>query len=111
MSNRVIRVRRSMLSELIAASILNSMHSTHITHPVALPPVIHFRSEMQSPAPAPRFIEAKCEGKIDDCSICLSEVNVGDNLILLPCCHTFHKNCISQWLIKNNTCPICRETC
>lgn len=26
----------------------------------------------------------------------------------LPCGHFFHKSCISQWLKKDCTCPICR---
>ena len=113
MSNRRIRVRQSLLSDLIAASILRSMHRVPISQVTVFPVPIfqsEIRSQMQSPAP-PQFIEAKCEGKIDDCSICLSEIKTSEDIIILPCCHTFHNNCIMQWLARNNTCPICRKAC
>ncbi|XP_074033416.1 E3 ubiquitin-protein ligase goliath-like [Leptinotarsa decemlineata] len=45
---------------------------------------------------------------IDQCCICLGKL-VGD-LRILPCKHEFHSNCISQWLVGNDTCPLCRKT-
>jgi hypothetical protein len=27
----------------------------------------------------------------------------------LECGHSFHSKCISEWMVKNNKCPICRE--
>jgi hypothetical protein len=43
------------------------------------------------------------------CVICLEETD--DNKIArkLPCEHVYHKECIDIWLIKNQTCPICRR--
>lgn len=32
-----------------------------------------------------------------------------DVLLLLPCKHTGHEDCIVPWLKRNGTCPICRE--
>ena len=44
-----------------------------------------------------------------DCLICMEEYIKKDEIIKLNCDHTFHKNCIKQWLCKeNNKCPICR---
>ena len=44
-----------------------------------------------------------------DCLICMEEYIKKDEIIKLKCDHTFHKNCIKQWLCKeNNKCPICR---
>jgi hypothetical protein len=81
-----------------------------INHPHAVG--LRMRSDMQSPAPPPQYIEAKCEGKINDCSICLSKIDVGDDIIILACCHQYHKQCIIPWFEqKKNTCPVCREPC
>ena len=43
--------------------------------------------------------------KIPECSICLDTTDV-----TLPCKHTFHGACLAKWLIKNPTCPYCRDT-
>lgn len=43
----------------------------------------------------------------NNCSICLT--NMDDNLHVLTCKHTFHKECINNWIKKSTTCPICRS--
>ena len=44
------------------------------------------------------------------CSICLSDVNVSDNdKLILNCGHMFHKDCIKNWILVHKTCPLCRE--
>ena len=40
----------------------------------------------------------------ENCSICLTTVNQGK---ILPCCHSFHSECIDQWLVTKRTCPVC----
>ncbi|CAD8085335.1 unnamed protein product [Paramecium sonneborni] len=42
------------------------------------------------------------------CSICLTNYEDGEELILLPCIHRFHKTCISEWFKEQTTCPICK---
>jgi hypothetical protein len=42
------------------------------------------------------------------CSICLMDINDGQNTILLPCGHMFHSDCVTKWLEIHNTCPLCR---
>tara|TARA_B100001093_G_scaffold205128_1_gene197207 strand:+ start:146 stop:844 length:699 start_codon:yes stop_codon:yes gene_type:complete len=44
------------------------------------------------------------------CSVCLDDFNEGDVEIILPCGHIFHKNCITPWFKKDNSCPNCRIT-
>ena len=44
------------------------------------------------------------------CSICLCELEEGDWVGDIPCDHLFHKDCLKEWLVKNNHCPICRMT-
>jgi len=43
----------------------------------------------------------------DNCSICLNKEN--KEIMILPCNHNFHSECLRQWLKSNNKCPICRS--
>ena len=41
-----------------------------------------------------------------ECIICLSEFEAEDTLVTLPLCkHTFHIQCLSQWMERKMTCP------
>jgi len=42
------------------------------------------------------------------CSICMTDYNIGDEIIQLSCDHFFHTDCIKNWLSHHNTCPVCR---
>ena len=43
-----------------------------------------------------------------ECSVCMDDVTVGDEVVVLPCTHWFHEACATAWLKEHNTCPICR---
>lgn len=45
----------------------------------------------------------------DHCPICLVEYTSGDLGRKLDCKHAFHRSCIDEWLVNDNTCPICRS--
>lgn len=45
----------------------------------------------------------------DVCSICLESFEEGTEVILLPCKHGFHLDCISPWLKLHSECPSCRH--
>ncbi len=49
----------------------------------------------------------------ENCVICLNELldnnNDNKNISTLLCGHQFHTKCISQWMLKNKKCPLCRE--
>lgn len=50
--------------------------------------------------------------KESSCNVCLCNYEIEDDIALLPCNHYFHKNCIFNWLCKENVkCPICRKDC
>ena len=48
----------------------------------------------------------------ENCSICMMSMKKDDEVCKLDCEHTFHKDCIMQWLKEYNyKCPICRKEC
>ncbi|KAK4204081.1 hypothetical protein QBC40DRAFT_2556 [Triangularia verruculosa] len=48
------------------------------------------------------------EGKAE-CTICIDEFKLGDEVTVLPCSHWYHGECVVLWLKEHNTCPICRK--
>ena len=46
----------------------------------------------------------------NECSICLCNFAVGDQVKLLPCGHIFHKVCLDPWFLDHSsTCPVCKR--
>ena len=43
-----------------------------------------------------------------ECAICLSDQKIGQTATRMPCGHLFCNECLKHWLIKSNTCPVCR---
>lgn len=48
------------------------------------------------------------EGRAE-CSICMDNVDLGDEVTTLPCNHWFHGDCVTAWLKEHDTCPHCRK--
>jgi hypothetical protein len=46
---------------------------------------------------------------IKECTICIDNYKIGNNVRQLKCLHTFHQECIDKWLVHNNMCPNCRQ--
>ena len=44
-----------------------------------------------------------------NCIICLSDCEINDEAINLPCSHLFHEDCIIKWFSYNNKCPLCKK--
>ena len=46
------------------------------------------------------------------CSICLLDIDLGDNIIVLNCSnkHFFHTDCIKKWLDYSSCCPLCKSS-
>jgi E3 ubiquitin-protein ligase RNF115/126 len=44
----------------------------------------------------------------ENCSVCKDDFEINQELINLPCKHSFHDECLSPWLIERNSCPTCR---
>jgi E3 ubiquitin-protein ligase RNF115/126 len=109
------------------ASLLNPANARHgdaVYSQEALDQIIstlmeqHPTSNAPGPA-APDAIAALPKKKLDEemlgpegkgeCSVCMDDVHIGDEVVLLPCSHWFHETCASAWLSEHNTCPICRK--
>ncbi|XAR65868.1 hypothetical protein NMG60_11011854 [Bertholletia excelsa] len=44
-----------------------------------------------------------------ECVICYTNFRNREKLIILPCAHQYHSECIAQWLRLNKLCPICQK--
>ena len=49
---------------------------------------------------------SKIESSLQKCLICLEKFEENDKVIILPCLHFFHSNCIKKWINVKNFCPI-----
>jgi hypothetical protein len=43
-----------------------------------------------------------------NCVICLNDFEKGQKILIIPCTHFFHSDCIKSWFQSKNTCPICK---
>ncbi|KAJ9671650.1 hypothetical protein PVL29_025383 [Vitis rotundifolia] len=65
-----------------------------------LPPLTNYRSRSSSQG---AFIYGGCP-------ICLEDFEEGESCQVIPeCNHIFHWPCIEEWLMENQTCPVCRR--
>jgi len=48
------------------------------------------------------------EERDEECCLCLDEYKDGEEVLLLNCRHVFHEGCLSPWLVKSLTCPMCK---
>ena len=48
-------------------------------------------------------------GESVDCSICYEKLKNDDEVITLPCAHTFHFSCAVSWIKEHDNCPLCRN--
>ena len=49
----------------------------------------------------------KQDGNMEQCVICRVEFEEGESLVALPCKHSYHSECINQWLQLNKVSPMC----
>ena len=43
------------------------------------------------------------------CSICIENIEIGESYTKLECSHSYHRECLKQWVEVKSTCPLCRE--
>lgn len=42
------------------------------------------------------------------CTVCNHDFKIEEEVVRLPCSHVYHDDCITSWLVKRCTCPMCR---
>jgi len=52
---------------------------------------------------------AYCPRYSSTCIVCLLDYLSGDELVLLPCGHEYHRTCIFTWLSCHKFCPVCKQ--
>ncbi|XP_019166415.1 PREDICTED: E3 ubiquitin-protein ligase MBR1-like, partial [Ipomoea nil] len=60
-----------------------------------------------------KYESKRCGGLSSDlepCCICQEEYVSEDEIGIMECGHEFHMNCVKQWLMEKNLCPICKVT-
>ncbi|XP_063279012.1 E3 ubiquitin-protein ligase Praja-2 [Prinia subflava] len=55
------------------------------------------------------IVTGDCNGQEQCCTICCCDYVDGEIITKLPCHHLFHKPCVTLWLQRSGTCPICRH--
>ncbi|KAG9143617.1 hypothetical protein Leryth_019203 [Lithospermum erythrorhizon] len=57
-----------------------------------------------------QYFEREDDCSSVECSVCLSEIEEGDEVRELSCDHLFHRGCLDRWIgYGNMTCPLCRS--
>eukprot|EP00455_Lapot_gusevi_P049686 TRINITY_DN708_c0_g2_i1.p1 TRINITY_DN708_c0_g2~~TRINITY_DN708_c0_g2_i1.p1 ORF type:complete len:398 (+),score=44.49 TRINITY_DN708_c0_g2_i1:99-1292(+) len=70
-------------------------------------------AEQISSYPTHRFQKTEASERHADrknCVICMNDFENGDELRTLHCFHSFHVDCIDNWLKQNAKCPVCRAS-
>ena len=113
----------SLLTQLLNPA--NAHHGDAVYTQEALDRVISQLMEQHSTSSAPgpassEAIAALPKAKVQEsmlgndgkaeCSVCMDNVEVGEEVTMLPCKHWFHGDCVGAWLKEHDTCPHCRQS-
>ena len=57
----------------------------------------------------PLLPQVRRNEKVQECPICLEEMEVGSEVRTLPCAHLYHAACLESWLKQKSSCPMSRR--
>ena len=105
-SLRVIRLDSA--SSTAAASTSASIESS--TTSLSTSSTTYALDELVFPAEPVPLTEICCTYGCSSCPICLEEYAPPVFVMVLPCGHTAHADCIIPWLKQHKTCAVCRKS-
>jgi len=41
----------------------------------------------------------------------VNTISVEEEVVMLPCAHRFHRDCVARWVRKHKNCPLCKAAC
>ncbi|KAF8083541.1 hypothetical protein N665_0766s0001 [Sinapis alba] len=87
---------------------------SHQTQPTATNPRRTLQVYINRPNTEQSIIDFQLPSITDNqenetCTVCFGNYHNETYLCSIPCGHTFHFRCISQWLRTNISCPVCRD--
>ncbi|KAK2181260.1 hypothetical protein NP493_404g01000 [Ridgeia piscesae] len=59
--------------------------------------------------PKVKVTQTEVDHKVQ-CSVCMEDLTLNEEVQQLPCNHLYHHDCIVPWLELHGTCPVCRTT-
>lgn len=62
------------------------------------------KKEIDQAAPVSTY---SARGEEHNCAICLDDIEAGSKIRTLPCGHIFDANCVENWVVRANRCPVC----
>eukprot|EP00002_Diphylleia_rotans_P000236 TRINITY_DN10119_c0_g1_i2.p1 TRINITY_DN10119_c0_g1~~TRINITY_DN10119_c0_g1_i2.p1 ORF type:complete len:108 (+),score=6.72 TRINITY_DN10119_c0_g1_i2:158-481(+) len=68
-------------------------------------------TEQQVQLLRPILYNSETQARIQDptCVICLTDYVESVEVVVLSCRHHYHLSCLRDWLIRNPTCPLCKQ--
>jgi hypothetical protein len=57
-----------------------------------------------------KSLDSDHEFKYEDqtCQICMANLEAGERIGDLSCGHSFHVDCLKEWIKRRNACPLCQ---
>lgn len=105
-SNFRSNMEQNVFERLINMILQNQVESNRSKHPPTKKEALEKLKRFKMSAKYCKKKNSKTE--LPNCCICISDISMGEESVLLPCGHIFHWNCCLSWLKRNNTCPVCR---
>ena len=111
------------LDEIAGIFSMLQTDTSSMLQPDSTAPAVYDRQ--YEPAPAPEAVAGTSAGTPRDvmdsfpvtvlakdgpeCPICLLEPLAGESVLILPCFHVYHHECITRWLQLKKYCPVCKH--
>ena len=67
------------------------------------------REDERAAMPTETYARREDENENETCSVCLSQIETGEEAKRLGCKHVYHPACIDRWLERSRLCPVCKR--